>query len=233
MANPPDAPFERKLLRSLRLSAGHTLTTLADEVHCDSTELNAVESGRTVPAGLLRASLEEWLCAAAADRPSRSAREGTAFGRCAHDVDVACALSQLRRLRESREQALDDLLHRIAAAYCRANDHWFEHARARALGDTAASDVARRSAARMYRVAARNAAALAEQLAATARLAADDRFPSAALGGRWTALGPPQPSRLGSPREIQRRRPGAYEQRSDVVVALPAGGRPPTPRQGG
>lgn len=231
MANPPDAPFERKLLRSLRLSAGHTLTRLADEVHCDSTDLDAVECGRTVPAALLRARLEEWMCAAAADRPSRSARERTAFRRCAHDVDVACALSQLRRLRESREQALDDLVHRIAAAYCRANDHWFEHARSRALGDHPAGDLARRSAARIYRVAARNAAALAEQLAATS-LAADDRFTSDALDGRWTAFGLPEPLRLGPPRQTQRRRPGAHEQRSDLVVALPAGEGPPTRRQG-
>jgi transcriptional regulator with XRE-family HTH domain len=189
VTNRRELVFEHGLLRRLRLGLGLPLSDLAKQLHCSSSQLAAVEAGRVVPFGQLRAALEEWIGEHLAPVDSRqpSAARGTpsgvlvkssfsagSFDRCATEVGTALAVSRARTLRDTRERALDLALQQVGEAYVRANDRWFERVRARIDGDGVRAQTMGASSALMYRVAARHAWALAEQLAAAALLA-DDR----------------------------------------------------------
>jgi hypothetical protein len=221
VTNEPELLFEHRLLRRLRVGVGLSPGDLAAQLHCGASQIAAAESGRAIPCGQLRAALEEWMAERLATSavPSRASTDGRGsapdairqdgaerFVRCAEELDGARAVSRARTMRDTRERALDQAMHLIGRAYVRADDLWFERLSARLEGDRVRADHAGASAALMYRLAANEAKALAEQLAAIASLA-DDRSRQKAGPTEWTASGaPPGTSLVRHPRPRRRER---------------------------
>lgn len=213
MINGREPLFEHSLLRRLRVGAGLSINQLAELLHCRADQVADVEDGRSVPTPSLRAVLEEWMTerlapaidqrtvqrVADASRPGMPATRGNVDGplrRCAVETEAASAVSRARKLRDTRERALDEAMQLAGEAYGRANDLWFDRNRARVEGDVVRADKAGASAALMYAIAARHASAVAAQLAAAARLAHQPDHQLAAGGGTRTAPGSPQRTTL-------------------------------------